>query len=76
MTIETQDAALAASIEFAGHAVADLDRRLGQIDSAVEEAAKRGRTNAAAPLTINDGPYCLFTNVTNNCREQSTTSWR
>jgi hypothetical protein len=27
--------------------VADLDRRLGQIDSAIEEAAKRGRTNAA-----------------------------
>jgi hypothetical protein len=29
------------------HNVADLDRRLGQIDSAIEEAAKRGRTNAA-----------------------------
>jgi hypothetical protein len=30
----------------AAHAVADLDRRLGQIDTAIEEAAKR-RTNAA-----------------------------
>jgi len=29
------------------HAVADLDRRLGQIDSAIEEAARRGRTNTA-----------------------------
>ncbi len=45
--IETQDAALAARIEVAVHAVADLDRRLGQIDTAIEEAAKRGRTNAA-----------------------------
>jgi hypothetical protein len=27
--------------------VADIDRRLGQIDQAVEEAAKRGRTNTA-----------------------------
>jgi hypothetical protein len=29
------------------HTVADLDRRLGQIDSAIEEAAKRGRTTTA-----------------------------
>jgi hypothetical protein len=29
------------------HNVADLDRRLGQIDVAIEEAAKRCRTNAA-----------------------------
>ena len=47
--IETQDAALAARIEVAAHTVADLDRRLGQIDTAIEEAAKRGRTNAALP---------------------------
>src|SRR6266478_4333264 len=39
--IEMQDAALAA------HTVADLDRRLGQIDTAIEEAAKRGKTNTA-----------------------------
>ena len=45
--IETQDAVLAARIEVAAHSIADLDRRLGQIDSAIEEAAKRGRTNAA-----------------------------
>jgi hypothetical protein len=36
-----------ARIEVAAHTVSDLDRRLGQIDAAVEEAAKRGRTNAA-----------------------------
>src|SRR5258706_14333567 len=53
--IEKQEAALAARIDVAAHAVADLDRRLGQIDGAVEKAAKRGRTNAAAQLTINDG---------------------
>jgi hypothetical protein len=45
--IETQDAGLAARIEVAADTVADLDRRLGQIDTAIEEAAKRGRTNAA-----------------------------
>jgi hypothetical protein len=45
-SIESQDAALAARIEVAAGKVADLDRRLGQIDQAVEEAAKRGRTNA------------------------------
>jgi hypothetical protein len=45
--IEMQDAALASQIEVQAHVVADLDRRLGQIDSAIEEAAKRGRTNAA-----------------------------
>jgi hypothetical protein len=43
--IEMQDATLAPRIEAQAHAVADLDRR--QIDSTIEEAAKRGRTNAA-----------------------------
>jgi hypothetical protein len=45
--IEMQDAALAARIDVQAHTVADLDRRLGQIDSAIEEAAKRGKTNTA-----------------------------
>ncbi len=45
--IKTQDATLAARIDVQTHNVADLDRRLGQIDSAIEEAAKRGKTNAA-----------------------------
>ena len=45
--IETQDAALAAWIDVQAYTVADLDRRLGQIDVAIEEAAKRGRINAA-----------------------------
>src|SRR5258708_37551165 len=38
---------VAARIEVAVRTVADLDRRLGQIDSAIEEAAKRGKTNTA-----------------------------
>src|SRR5258708_12400434 len=42
-----EDAALAARVEVAAHTVADLDRRLGQIDSTIEEAAKRGRTTTA-----------------------------
>jgi hypothetical protein len=45
--VEAKDAALAAKIEVTAHNVADLDRRLGQIDVAIEEAAKRGKTNAA-----------------------------
>ncbi len=45
--VETQDAALAARIEVQVNTVADLDRRLGQIDTAIEEAAKRGKTNTA-----------------------------
>jgi hypothetical protein len=45
--IETQDAALAARIDVQANTVADLDRRLNQVDVAIEEAAKRGKTNAA-----------------------------
>ncbi len=45
--IEIQDAALAARIEVAAHTVADLDRRLNQVDVAIEETAKRGKTNTA-----------------------------
>jgi hypothetical protein len=41
--IEMQDAALASRIEVAAHTVADLDRRLGQIDTA------RKRRSAARP---------------------------
>jgi hypothetical protein len=44
--LETQDATLAAQIEVAAHAVTDLDRRLGQIDLAVE-GPPSGRANAA-----------------------------
>jgi hypothetical protein len=45
--VERQSAELVARIEIAAHNVADLDRRLGQIDGAIEEAARRGKTNAA-----------------------------
>jgi hypothetical protein len=45
--IAIRDAALAARIDVQAHTVADLDRRLAQIDSAIEEAAKRGRTTTA-----------------------------
>jgi hypothetical protein len=36
--IETQDAALAARIEVQTHTVADLDRRLGLTDTAIEDS--------------------------------------
>jgi hypothetical protein len=45
--LEVKNAAFAAKIEVAAHNVADLDRRLNQVDVAIEEAAKRGKTNAA-----------------------------
>jgi hypothetical protein len=45
--VETQEAALAARIDLASHNVADMDRRLNQVNTAVEEAARRGKTNAA-----------------------------
>jgi hypothetical protein len=51
--METQDASLAARIEVAAHVVDDLDRRLGQIDTAIETAARRGKTNTA--LSAIDG---------------------
>ena len=44
--IAMRDAALAARI-VQTYIVADLDRRLGQIDSAIEGAAKRGQTTIA-----------------------------
>jgi hypothetical protein len=45
--LETKTADLEARIDVQSHVVADLDRRLGPIDSTIEEAAKRGRTKAA-----------------------------
>jgi len=45
--LEEQTADFDARIDVQAHKVADLDRRLNQIDSTIEEAAKRGRTNAA-----------------------------
>jgi hypothetical protein len=49
LAIEMQDATLAPRMEGQAHAVAALNGRLGKIDSAIGEAAKRGRTNAALP---------------------------
>jgi hypothetical protein len=46
-TIETQDAALAAKLESQNHIVADLDRRVAQIDGAIEDANRRGKTKTA-----------------------------
>jgi len=51
--IEMQDAALTARIDVQAHTVADLDRRLSQIDTAIEEPAKHGRTSVA--LSAIDG---------------------
>jgi hypothetical protein len=48
--IETQDAALAARIDVQAHQVADLDRRIAQIDAAIEKATMQGRTKGAMQL--------------------------
>jgi hypothetical protein len=48
--IETQDAELASSIEVATHVVADLDARVNQIDTAIAEATRRGRTTGAMSI--------------------------
>jgi hypothetical protein len=46
-TVETEASALAARAEVQSQTVADLDRRLGQIDAAISEMVKRGRTSGA-----------------------------
>jgi hypothetical protein len=46
-SIETETSMLAARIEVQSHTVTDLDQRLGQIDAAIGEMVKRGRTSGA-----------------------------
>jgi hypothetical protein len=45
--VETRTADVDARIEVAVHRVGDLDARVAQIDSAIAQATRRGRTNAA-----------------------------
>jgi hypothetical protein len=49
-TVETQKANLDARIEVASHGVADIDARIGQIDAAISEATRRGRTTGAMSI--------------------------
>src|SRR5215468_2593162 len=44
---QTHSADVDAKIEVTTHNVADLDRRLGQIDTAIGEATRRGKTKSA-----------------------------
>jgi hypothetical protein len=48
--LEEQTADIEAKISVQAHTVADLDRRLAQIDAAVEKATEKGRTTAAMKL--------------------------
>jgi hypothetical protein len=52
--IEMHDAALAARIDVQSHTVEDLDRQLLQIDTAIEESARRGG-RPGVTLTAIDG---------------------
>ncbi len=45
--VETETAALAAKTEVQAQTVADLDRRVAQIDGVIAEMVKRGRTSGA-----------------------------
>jgi hypothetical protein len=72
--VETQSATLAARIDVQTHVVADLDRRLEQIDSAVEEAAKRGRTNAA--LSAMEGQRRARAGLVDERKREAGTSWQ
>ena len=54
--LETQAAGLDTRIEVAADAVADLDHRLSQIDSAIEKATEKGRTSAAMKLAERPAP--------------------
>jgi hypothetical protein len=45
--VETEASALAANTEVQTQTLADLDRRVGQIDAAIAEMVKRGRTTGA-----------------------------
>jgi hypothetical protein len=49
LRLEMQDAAPAARMEIAAHNVANLDRRLNQVDLAIEEAAQRARPTPRCP---------------------------
>jgi MarR family len=51
--VDVQTSALDARVEMQAHAVSDLDARVAQIDAAIAEATKRGRT--ASALNIIEG---------------------
>jgi hypothetical protein len=69
--VESQDATLAPHTEVQAHAVADIDRRLGQIESTIiEEAPKCGRIDTA--LSAIDGQRNACRTFAGRHREAST----
>jgi hypothetical protein len=48
--VESKSADIEARIQVQSNIVSDVDRRIAQIDQAVEESTKRGRTNGAMSL--------------------------
>jgi hypothetical protein len=69
--IETQAAALAARIEVAAHTVADIDGRIAQIDSAIEEATRRGRTGGA--MSIMEGQRKARSSLVDERQQEAST---
>ena len=59
-------------MEVATHTVADLDRRLGQIE--IEEAAKRGKTSAA--LSAIEGQRKARTSLVDERNHEAGTLWQ
>jgi hypothetical protein len=54
---EEEAAASRAKIDAQSHVIADLNRRIAQIDSAIEEATKRGRSVSAMDLSRDQRKY-------------------
>jgi hypothetical protein len=52
-----------ARIEAQTHTVGDLDRRIGQIDMAIEEAAKLGRSKTASVASSDDDCFWPYSPV-------------
>jgi len=71
--IETQNATLTARIDAQAHTVDDLDRRVRQIDSAIEEAARRGKINVS--LSAMEGQRRARAALVEEHKREAATSW-
>jgi hypothetical protein len=71
--IETQTATLDSRIAVQQHTVDDLDRRVRQIDSAIEEAARRGKINVS--LSAMEGQRRARAALVEEHKREAATSW-
>jgi hypothetical protein len=71
--VETRDAEIVSRIDVQAHIVADLDTRVSQIDAAISEATRRGRTNAA--LSAIEGQKRARAGLTDARKREADTLW-